>query len=413
MGRLRRRTGFTLIELLVVIVIIDIIVAWLLPAVRSAREAQRREAPIKVCKACGDVICVQYAKSNRLPNRDEVLSDLDSETRSKFINGTPGYQFSIETVDSEASEPVLTDGLSTTSTTEAADPLTKKVRSVKIIAKPVDWDQAVDWVKIEVTEEAAKKYVRDGTKVEPTIEPDPDAYAYKNLKRELIRKKAIKTVQDFFPDEELSDEETQDAMDFAAGYEYPNGDRPADIIVHAVDANGDGVITPEEIENFDANDFDDTYGDDANAVKDLVVASLGEGIPDVSVKDVLAQGKDAFATRVSILVKPGSGDVAPINLGDGGVLPVAVLSSADFDGTTVDWQTARLRDPDAFESVAPLRMALEDVDGDGDTDLLLNFSVERAVAVGAIVPLTTRVRLSAATIGGEDIVGEQPVRIVP
>ena len=62
-----RRYGFTLVELLVVIAIIGILVAMLLPAVQSAREAARRATCINSIRQVGVAALNYESANNRLP----------------------------------------------------------------------------------------------------------------------------------------------------------------------------------------------------------------------------------------------------------------------------------------------------------------------------------------------------------
>lgn len=106
--------------------------------------------------------------------------------------------------------------------------------------------------------------------------------------------------------------------------------------------------------------------------------------------------------EVEIDIKPGS-DPNSINLGSKGVVPVAVLTTDDFDASAVDPVTV------SFADAQPLRWALEDVDGDGDMDLLFHFNTQEL----NLGESSTEATLIGATGGGQSIQGTDTVDIVP
>jgi hypothetical protein len=123
-------------------------------------------------------------------------------------------------------------------------------------------------------------------------------------------------------------------------------------------------------------------------------------------------------------IKPGSFPNS-INLGSKGVLPVAILSTQktkgeleDFDARLVDVATILFGDSrEGYGRVRPIRSAFEDVDGDGDLDLILHFDMQQIVRVHALDATSVDAALSAETLGGDangfDLSGIDLVRIVP
>jgi len=108
--------------------------------------------------------------------------------------------------------------------------------------------------------------------------------------------------------------------------------------------------------------------------------------------------------EVEIDIKPGS-DPNSINLKSKGVVPLAVLTTNDFDASTVDPATVRFG-PDDAEAV---QYALEDVDEDGDIDMILHFKTQDLRLNGNSIEAT----LSGETFGGMPIQGTDTVNIVP
>ena len=115
-------------------------------------------------------------------------------------------------------------------------------------------------------------------------------------------------------------------------------------------------------------------------------------------------------------IKPGS-DENPVNLKSRGVLPVAVLSTDDFDASDIDVETLLFGDPLLLDNGAtaagPLRYAFEDVSDDGLVDLTLKFSIPELVDFGALGPESTAGLLTGALFDGTAIEGADSIRIVP
>ena len=84
-------------------------------------------------------------------------------------------------------------------------------------------------------------------------------------------------------------------------------------------------------------------------------------------------------------------------------MPVAILSTTGFDVGTVDPETV------VFAGTAPKKWTTEDIDGDGDIDLLLHFDTEKL----NLTVSNTEATLTGQTTEGREISGSDSVRIVP
>jgi hypothetical protein len=116
-------------------------------------------------------------------------------------------------------------------------------------------------------------------------------------------------------------------------------------------------------------------------------------------------GKCKNELLVTIDIKPGSFPNS-INPRNNGVIPVAILTTNTFNAATVSPTTVRFG-PTGTEA-APVQFALEDVDGDGDVDLILHFNTEDT----GIVCGVTSAAVGGRTTGGQPIRGTDSVRTV-
>lgn len=111
------------------------------------------------------------------------------------------------------------------------------------------------------------------------------------------------------------------------------------------------------------------------------------------------------AIDIDIDIKPGS-DPNSINLKSNGNISVAILTTEDFDATTVDPLSVQFGPNGAVEAHG--RGHIEDVDYDGDLDLVLHFiTQETGIACG-----DTDADLTGETFDGQVIEGFDSVNTV-
>ena len=132
----------------------------------------------------------------------------------------------------------------------------------------------------------------------------------------------------------------------------------------------------------------------------------GPGIPDGRWNDV-PDGTLVFVCEwdvrtVVIDIKPGSYPNS-INLGSQGKVPVAILTTDVFDALTVDPVSV------LFAGAEPLGWVVEDVDFDGDTDLLFHFKTQEL----QLDEHSNEAGLAGSTFDGQGIEGIDTVKIVP
>jgi hypothetical protein len=111
------------------------------------------------------------------------------------------------------------------------------------------------------------------------------------------------------------------------------------------------------------------------------------------------------ALPATIDIKPGSSPNS-INPRSNGNISVAVLTTNSFDAGSVDVNTVRFGR--TGQEAAPLRSSLEDVDGDGDSDLVLHFDTQQT----GILCGDSSARLTGRTFDGEPIEGSDSISTV-
>jgi hypothetical protein len=208
-----------------------------------------------------------------------------------------------------------------------------------------------------------------------------------------------------------------DTFGFAvAGSGDLNGDSVPDVLVgtrkeYAKTFSGvDGSV----LHSFGIGSVDDRFGANVAGAGDV----NGDGVPDIVIGAIeadpggLTDAGQAYVFSVTAGVLTVSMDIKPgsfpnsVSLGAKGLIPVAILTTATFDAALVSALSVVFGPGRATEAHGKGHM--EDVDGDGDLDMVLHFRTQQV----GLCAGDTAACLQGQTVGGQTIEGCDSVNIV-
>jgi len=197
------------------------------------------------------------------------------------------------------------------------------------------------------------------------------------------------------------------SLESVVAFDTGASEAPADTFFYRVERS-EGVLTVEYSQ--DGIAWTTAYTHDLGTQLDglaqrVVIAGHSWFVPAGSYADYDYVNLTPTVLPVDIDIKPGS-DPNSVNPRTNGVTPVAILTTSAFDATSVNAGTVRFGKTGA-EATAT-RLALEDVDNDGDMDVVFHFRTQQTgLSCG-----DTTATLKGQTVGGQPIEGTDSVKIV-